>query len=405
MYFDAGLIRLTALASRLRRHVTREGRDGQGPLFIEGIDRFCRPMSSRRRALLSLRPSAWLRAAAQYPDVRIFNIDGLTIEAVRALNGLGYVVDIADYNVPGFRPTRPYDLYLGHGGHARTILDQLPASTFVLHYASGAYWEAFNRMSQERYDDFRRRRGLPATQVFARSLAGTEAGEEYLARRADATFVCGPRTAKTFGGVSRRVYLLYLGAYVDETLVPPSRDFEEGRRHFLYVAGTRGNIQKGLDRLLEAFATMPSVHLYIHCEVESEVLRAYRSELARPNVHYTYHCNSGPLRRLYRNVVRRANFTISAPIDTGCGTAFLGSLGLGLIPVGYVDIEGDSSDSVLTDSYSVEALREVVRCASDRSAEWCREASRRTGVRYQRLHAPPMFGENFRRMLIELGLG
>ena len=404
MYFDASLIRLTELASGYRRRVARRAQSGPGPVLIEGIDRFCGPTPPRRRALLSLSPSGWLRAAAQYPDVRVFNIDGLTIEIVRALNTLGYVVDITDCTVPGFQPSRSYDFYLGHGGHARSILERLPASTFVLQYASGAYWPAFNRMSQERYDNFHRRKGQSGGQgAFVRSFEGTEAGEEYLARRADATFLCGPRTAATFEGASKRVYLLYLGAYVDETLRPPDRDFEAGRRHFVYVAGTSGNVQKGLDLLLEVFATMPAVHLYLHCRVEAEVLRAYRRELASRNIHYTYHYEWGALRPRLRELLGRANFTLSAAIDTGCSTAFLGSLGLGFIPVGYADIQGESSDSVLSASASIDDLREAVRCASAQSAEWCREASRQTLARYHRLHAPPAFGENFKQMLIELG--
>jgi hypothetical protein len=317
---------------------------------------------------------------------------------------MGYVVDIVDYTVPNFRPSRAYDLYMGHGGQTRTILDQLSASTFVLHYASGAYWTAFNRMSQERYDNFRRRKGVTHECGFVRSLDGTESGEEYLARRADATFVSGPRTAATFDGICKRMYLLYLGAYVSRDLQSPDRDFEEGRRHFVYVAGTNGSVQKGLDLLLEAFSRMTSVHLYVHCKVEGELLRAYRSELARPNIHYTYQYEWGPLRRCLRRILRRANFTITAPIDTGPGTAFVGSMGLGLIPVGYADIEGDESDSVLTDSHSIDALAEAVDRASARSADWCREASQKTRARYERLHVPSAFGDNFQKMLGEFGL-
>jgi len=403
MTFDANLIRLTDFTSRFRRRVRRQPRGTSGPTIVEGIVRFCGSTVPRRRALLALSPAAWLRAAAQYPNVRIFNIDGLTIEVVRALNSMGYAVDITDCTVPGFKPTRTYDLFLGHGGHGRSILDALPASTFVLHYASGAYWQAFNRMSQERYDNFYLRKGLGRRQGFARSLDGTEEGEEYLARRADATFVCGPRTAATFDGICKHRHVLYLGAYIDESLRPQQRNFNEGRRHFVYVAGTSGNIQKGMDLLLEVFAAMPAVHLYLHCKVEPEILRAYRHELARPNIHYTYHYEWRPLRRRLQELIGRANFTLSAPIDTGCGTAFLGSLGLGLVPVGYADIEGESSDSVLTASASIDDLREAVTRASTQSAEWCAEASRQTLARYHRLHDPPVFGENFTKMLIELG--
>lgn len=402
MLFDPHLIQLTALASRLRRLAAKRA-SVQGPVLIEGINRYCRPASSKRRALLSLSPAAWLRAAAQYPDVKVFNIDGLTIEVVRALNALGYVVDITDCTVAGFQPSRPYDLFLGHGGQGRSILDRLSASTFVLHYASGAYWQAFNRMSKERYDNFYRRTGRERGQGFVRSLDGTEEGEEYLARRADATFVCGPRTAATFDGISRRLCVLYLGAYVGESLRPSNHNFEEGRRHFAYVAGTSGNVQKGLDLLLEVFAKLPAVHLYVHCKVETEILRAYRHTLSSPNVHYTYHYEWGPLRHRAREVLGRANFTLSAPIDTGCGTAFLGSMGLGLVPVGYADIEAEADESVLTTTPSIDALSEAVRRASTQSVEWCREASRKTLARYHRLHAPPVFGENFRKMLIELG--
>jgi len=43
-------------------------------------------------------------------------------------------------------------------------------------------------------------------------------------------------------------------AYVEDDLIVKDRDFDEGRKGFIYVAGTGGNIQKGLDLLLETFA-------------------------------------------------------------------------------------------------------------------------------------------------------
>ena len=35
-----------------------------------------------------------------------------------------------------------------------------------MNYASGSYWKEFNRMSQERYDNFCRRKGLPPVRRF-----------------------------------------------------------------------------------------------------------------------------------------------------------------------------------------------------------------------------------------------
>ena len=79
-------------------------------------------------------------------------------------------------------------------------------------------------------------------------------------------------------------------------------------------------------------------------------------------------------------------------------------MGMGLIPVGYVDIEAGETNSVLVDSYSIEALMDCADRASRKSAAWCRQASQETLDRFRRLHDPPMFGANFKAFLDRLGL-
>jgi hypothetical protein len=399
------LIRSAQLAGKVWRSFRGPPAAACQPAFIEGIQALCPPGTQpTRQALMSLSPWAWTVALAEHPDIRYFNYCGLTYEMVKALNEKGYSVDIVDCGISGFEPTKRYDLFIGHGGHTRSILDRLPPRAFVLHYASGAHWEEFNRMSQERYDEFCRRTGQPLGRRFVRAFEGTEQGEEYLARRADAAFLSGPRTIATFNGVSRNMSLLYLGASVEKDLLVADRDFEAGRTNFLYVAGTGGNVQKGLDLLIESFARLPHLHLYIYCRIEEEVWRAYRKQFALPNIHYVCHYALKPLRPAMKSLLRSISFTISAPINIGPGTAFLASMGLGLIPVGYVDIEAGDTNSVLVDSCSIEALMDSARRASEKPAEWCRQASRETLDRFRRLHDPPSFGANFKAFLDRLGL-
>lgn len=398
------LIRGTHLAEKLASAVRRPGRQQPKPAPEFGITKFCDGNPPVKHALLSLSPTAWRTAVLQAPHIEIFNIIGLTFEITKALNELGYSVDIVDIHDTDFRPQKPYNLYVGHGGHTGAILDALPSHTFVIHYASGAAWDAFNQMSQERYDNFCARRGLEKKRQFVRSIAGTESGEERLARRADAAFLSGPRTVATFDGISKRMELLYLGAYIQKDIIPGKRDFSAGRRNFLCAGATGGNVQKGLDLIIETFARLPHLNLFIYCKVEKEILDAYARELRLPNIHYVYHYSIGPLRPKIRALLERANFTVGAPIDTGPGTAMLGTLGIGLIPVGYIDIDASDGNSVLADNFSVESLVECTKRASEKPPEWCEQASASMLSRFARLHEPSQFGANFKAWVQRLGL-
>lgn len=397
------LIFASQLVDRLRAIKTRRVQRQSQSEVIHGIRNHCTG-EPRKRALVSLSPVAWRAAVDEYPEIRFFNIGGLTYEVIKALNECGYEVDLCDCNATDFVPNKSYDLFFAHNVNTRSIIEKLPPDCPVLHYVSGPYWKAFNEMSQRRYDDFCRRRELPLKTGFVRSFGGREDGEEFLIRRADAAFTSGPRNIATYGGASRNMALLFLGSYVEKDLVVENRDFEAGRKNFIYVAGSGGNVQKGMDLLIEAFSKMPDLHLYIYCKVESDISQAYPSELSLPNIHYVYHYSRSFLRRRMRELLKRINFTISAPIDIGPGTAFLGSMGLGLIPVGYVDILAEESNSVLTGTASVESLMSVARDASEKSADWCRQASSETLERFATLHDPPAFGRNFKRYFERLGL-
>lgn len=370
--------------------------------FIENIDTFLEK-EPKGYVLLVLKPLAWIRAKTNYPNIAMFNIDGLVYEMVKAFNRIGYLVDIVDYTISNFIPPKKnYKIVVVHGGNCKIIIDHLPADIIVIHYASGAYWKSFNDMSMERYKNYSLRKHTAIPSRFERSLAGTETGEEYLAKRANYSFVSGPRTLETFRGISKNMHLLYLGAYIDYDLRNISKDYEAGRKNFIYVAGTGGNIQKGMDLLIEAFMRLPNLNLYIYCNIEDDILYSYKKELSAQNIRYIYHLRLPVFRKKLISILSEINFTISAPINTGPGTAFIGSMGLGLIPVGYVDIEGESDDSCLTEEYSIESLVGIIMEASKKNKEWCQNASQLNIQKYEMLHNPESFGKNFTSYLNSL---
>jgi len=409
---NSTLIRLTQdlpswIAGMVRRirGVFSQKPSERSPL-LEDIEHFPSRCSKERRALFMLSPEAWLRAVKDYPNIRLFNYYGLTYEIVRALNENGYKVDIADLRQEHVL-TKDYDLFVGHGGRCRTILDHLSEISVVFQYVSGAHWKAFNDESRHRYERFAKSRGIQRPERFRRDLTEVLEGEEYLLQKAHCLFTINcPRMVATFDDHQRKFFFTGLGAYVDQELfIPPDeRQYGPGSRNFIYVGGTGGNIQKGLDVLIEAFSGTPDLHLFIYCKVEDEVTKHYKKELALPNIHYIYHLRYRMFSGKLKQLMRRINFSIHAPINCGMGTAFMGTLGLGLIPVGYVDLNDDPECTVLCQDWDVDSLVGCIERAANKDEEWCKTASRRIVAVYDELCGTESIRSRFKELFSDANL-
>jgi glycosyltransferase involved in cell wall biosynthesis len=370
------------------------------PPILQGIADHLPHEITPRRALVLLRPDIWLAARRQYPDIKLYNHNGFVFSLVKALNESGFIVDLVDY-LSDHQPAGKYDLCIAHGGYCRRFLEWLPTDVPVYQYISGLYWKVFDAESDQRYERFFSRHGLQRPTSHRRSITSQIEGLEYLNRRADKLFTIHcPRMVAAYGDYASKFHFTGLGAYLDElfAIPPEQRDFETGRKNFIYVGGTGGNLQKGLDLLIEAFQQTPELNLYIYCKVEEEIFKHCRKELASPNIHYIYHWKYRPFHKRLRKLLTRTNFTVHAPINIGMGTAFMGSMGAGLIPVGYVDLADPRDSAVLTDSWQVDSLVECFRRAASKPAEWCRIASGLTRNYYNEYCDPAQVERNFRKM-------
>ena len=103
-------------------------RPAQAPDYIEDIPHVLPAGGTIPRPgmpLISLVPSSWAseRSSKDRTSGSSTWRAGLMYEMVKALNEKGFVVDIVNCHKPGIKPRKRYDLYLGHGGHTRSILD------------------------------------------------------------------------------------------------------------------------------------------------------------------------------------------------------------------------------------------------------------------------------------------
>lgn len=326
-------------------------------------------------------PEPSRRALISYLSAPFLGLDGgggtlganrwRAVAMARALNTLGYVVDAVDCTDTTFLPERLYDAFIGHGGHNfEAIAARLSPSAVKIYYFSGCRWDVHNERELARLEDLRRRRGvlLPPDRLIT-------ASEEGALAVADALLGVGNEaTRRTFAG-HRSVHLLPSMIRSEEHVEALERDFQSGRRHFLFFAGP-GNVHKGLDLLLDAFAGLKDEHLWICTRIDRPFAALYGDLLTtRSNIHLLEWVR--PCSRAYHEVVQRCNWTILPSCAEGIATSVVEGMNHGLIPVVSdfcgIDVEGFGLSLA---SCSVEEIAMTVRDLSHSSETRCREMSR-----------------------------
>lgn len=332
---------------------------------ITNYGEFCaRPCS--RRALLSylvlpLLPPPALR------DRVLFSNHGIAQELPRALNELGFTVDIVNYDNTSWLPSRKYDLFIGHAGiNFERIAHRLAESTPRIYFSTGVYWRELNVQEARRLYELALRTGylLPPDR-FVRY------DEEYANRNADGIICLGNQEAAKAYAQFRSVVAINNATYPIHREVLGAKDFSEGRKHFLFFSG-RGSIHKGLDRLLEAFAGI-NAHLYICQHIEPDFFRIYRCELTEtPNIHlFGFVKMRSPQ---FKQLATQCNWVILPTCAEGQPGSVIECMAYGLIPILPDAANIDLEDwGVRLPDVEVETIRSVVELVSRMAPEECRQ--------------------------------
>ena len=291
---------------------------------IRNYREYCR-VKPHRRALLSyiVQP---LLPPARFRDRVLFSPFGIAQEIPRALNEMGYSVDIVNFNNKRWQPRGSYDLFIGHGAlNFERLAAALPRDTKKIYFATGLYWKEGNRREAERLYDLAMRTGwlLPPERCVsldedrANSLAdgivqlgNARAGETYAA----------------FGnphGINNASYPAAWDGW-------RTKDYAAGSQHFLFYEGP-GNVHKGLDRILEAFAALP-LHLHVCQHIQPPFGRVYRRLLSgAPNIHVYQFIRQRSAQ--FYDLARRCNWALSATCGEGQPGSIVEMMAHGLIPI------------------------------------------------------------------------
>jgi glycosyltransferase involved in cell wall biosynthesis len=224
-------------------------------------------------------------------------------------------------------------------------------------------------------------------------------------RKFDAVVCIGNRvTASTFDGHHSRVYAC--NGHASPEIRYVDKDFDEARNHFLYLASW-GQVHRGLDLLLEAFVSMPRVHLHV-CgpfRKEKDFVRCYRRELFQtPNVHPVGWVSvSGPD---FSDLCGKSAFVILPSCAEGQSGSVIACMHAGLIPIVSEGCGLDTDDfGIPIERCDVETVRRTVADAAARPAEWCRRQSLKALHAAREDYSQEAFSGRLRHILGEVAAG
>lgn len=320
----------------------------------------------KKKALISYLTGPFLN-----PNKRIrFSNDGIALSIPRALNELGYSVDIIDWNNMKYIPKIKYDLFFGHvGKNFKNIYNNLNKDAVVICFSPGDYWQFANQQEEKRFIYLKGRRGVNLQ--FDRYRYDYEL-EEFSYGVADGIICLGDNSVLEPYSQFPLVLNLNNASYPDNHYDKKEKKFEKIRNNFLFFGGG-GNVHKGLDLLLDAFAKSDK-NLYICTVLEPEFRKLYKNELNKFNIHFMGWVK--PRGKNFYQIMDNCTFIIFPSCSEGSAGSVVKCMNQGLIPIVSRETRIDVTDfGVFLNECTVEEIVKIVDEVSNKPLNWIKEKS------------------------------
>lgn len=309
---------------------------------------------------------------------------------------LGYSVDVMHYLNREFIPEKDYAVFCDVGWSLERIGPMLDKSCLRLAHLTTAHPLFSNTAELKRLMALQERRGVslqPRRQVW-QSLKAIDYAES-------ATVLGNDFAVDTYryaGKPLRRVPIAIPLSYP----WPEEKDFDRCRNQFLFFSGI-GMVHKGLDLILEAFASMPQFSLIVcgPIEKEKDFVHAFRRELYETeNIHLAgwVDVTSDRFRDICNSCVGLVHASCS---ESGCASVIT-AMHAGLIPVSSYESSVDVSPDcgVTLKNSSVEEIREAVCSIGSLPTSTLSEMARKTWECARADHSPESFIEEYREAVL-----
>ena len=310
---------------------------------------------------------------------------------------LGYAVDVVHYLNTAFVPQKDYSLFIDVKWNMEKLAPLLepPCIKMLLAKTTHPLFQAAAEL--RRLLDLQQRRGCelrpwrqdPVHWAIEHADCGVFTGNDF--------------TMSTYRYAGKPLYRIPCAT---PSVYPPpaGKDFNHCRKNFLFMAGT-GMVHKGLDRALEAFATMPDLSLTVCGPVEKEqdFVRAYRKELyATDNIRLIGWVDVAG--EAFQNIVNQCAALIHPSCSEASATSVVTCMHAGLIPIASVEsgIDISAEFGILLKDSSIDEIRETAQRIAGLSTPRLQEMAQAAWREARENHSCGKFTEEFTELMSDI---
>ena len=315
------------------------------------------------------------------------------IEIANSFLEKGYAVDVIDSTNNTFEPKHDYSYFIDVHSNLDRIAPLLNSDCIKILHATTSHWVFQNYAEYERLLALQKRRGvslLPRRQL--PPSQSVEIADEI-------TLLGNEITETTYSYVKKSLTRIPLST-THEFPSPKDKDFEKAQKSFLWLGGV-GMVHKGLDLVLEAFASMPEYNLIICGKVknESDFTTVYHKELfGLSNIKVVGLVDPGS--QSFEEIRQSTIALLYPSCSEGQAGSVVTCMHAGLIPVVSIHSGVDVHEfGTILKENSVEEVKEAVRTLASSSTDEIRQRSIASWEYARKHHTKEIFGVEYRKFV------